>query len=295
MKRIIVEAGSTCTKIHKQEENRIEEMPQLVIWFKIHYKELNQLDPKDIDILVHKINELKQECDDIYVCGTSIFRDLRAEERESFLQDFKTRTGVDFHIITSEMENILTVEGATKNVGQKAAVFIGGGGSTEISIYNNKIEEMVNSPFGVIDIMNKFPDLAEDLATTSVEQIKQIVKEKLKLPKQKADILILAGGAHKFFALNAGIRYESNTLYQDELQPIMMKMEERREDTNKYFTQISLDAIRRRVEDPKWWYATRAMMVVSLVVAEEIGAKYIVPTDISMVYGILEKEGRNKK
>lgn len=49
------------------------------------------------------------------------------------------------------------------------------------------------------------------------------------------------------------------------------------------------------MEDPKWWYATRAMMVVSLVVAEEIGAKYIVPTDISMVYGILEREGRNKK
>ena len=31
------------------------------------------------------------------------------------------------------------------------------------------------------------------------------------------------------------------------------------------------------------------MCAFVLVVAEEIGAKYIVPTDIAMVYGILDK------
>ena len=47
--------------------------------------------------------------------------------------------------------------------------------------------------------------------------------------------------------------------------------------------------IRKRVKDPEWWYATRAMSAFALVVAEAIDAKYIVPTDIAMVYGILEK------
>lgn len=47
--------------------------------------------------------------------------------------------------------------------------------------------------------------------------------------------------------------------------------------------------IRKRVKDPEWWYATRAMSAFTLVVAEAIDAKYIVPTDIAMVYGILEK------
>ena len=32
------------------------------------------------------------------------------------------------------------------------------------------------------------------------------------------------------------------------------------------------------------------MSAFALVVAEEIGAKYIVPTDIAMVYGILDKK-----
>ena len=48
--------------------------------------------------------------------------------------------------------------------------------------------------------------------------------------------------------------------------------------------------IKRRVKDPDWWYATRAMSAFVLVVAEAIDAKYIIPTDIAMVYGILDKE-----
>ena len=56
------------------------------------------------------------------------------------------------------------------------------------------------------------------------------------------------------------------------------------------FENISLDEIRNRVNDPDWWYATRAMCAFVLVVAEEIGAKYIVPTDIAMAYGILNNK-----
>ena len=56
------------------------------------------------------------------------------------------------------------------------------------------------------------------------------------------------------------------------------------------FVKISLDEIRNKVDDPDWWYATRAMCAFVLVVAEEIGAKYIVPTDIAMVYGLLNNK-----
>ena len=70
----------------------------------------------------------------------------------------------------------------------------------------------------------------------------------------------------------------------------MMNINTRQKDTVKYFREISLDEIRKKVSNPDWWYATRAMCAFVLVVAEEIGAKYIVPTDISMVYG-LTKEG----
>lgn len=70
----------------------------------------------------------------------------------------------------------------------------------------------------------------------------------------------------------------------------MMDIETRKKDTEKYYYSISLDDIKKQVTDPDWWYATRAMCAFVLVVAEEIGAKYIVPTNVSMVYGIIENE-----
>ena len=127
-----------------------------------------------------------------------------------------------------------------------------------------------------------------DIPTSSLEDVKKEIRKKLKLPKEKAEVLILAGGGHKYFALNSGYRWENNKLYKDSNSEIMMDIKTRTEDTKRYYTEISLDEIRDKVEDPQWWYATRAMTAFVLVVAEEIGAKYIVPTDISMIYGMID-------
>ena len=120
------------------------------------------------------------------------------------------------------------------------------------------------------------------------------IGEILEIAPEKADILILAGGGHEKFARYSGIKYEENTLYKDNSEPIMMDIETRRKETERYYKSISLDEIRQRVKDPDWWYATRAMSAFALVVAEAIDAKYFVPTDIAMAYGII-KDGDNKK
>lgn len=294
MNKIIIEVGSTCVKIDRYNGHNIERLDEITIQFKKHYNENNHLMEDDIKELIRKINDLKCISKDIYVCGTSIFRTLDKEEKEKFLERFKNETEYYFNIISQEEENRLTVLGATRFVKDKVCVFIGGGGSTEIAIYDKEIKESVNTNIGVIDVMQEFPDLAENYATTDLEEVKAFIKERLNLPKQKADILILAGGGHEKFARNSGIKYEENTLYKDNSEPIMMDIETRRKETERYYKSISLDEIRQRVKDPDWWYATRAMSAFALVVAEAIDAKYIVPTDIAMAYGII-KDGDNKK
>ena len=289
MDKIIIEVGSTCTKVDKFNGKNIEKLEGKTIQFKKHYNEDKKLRESDINELINSIKELKSISEDIYVCGTSIFRSLNDLEKISFLERFKNETGYNFNIISQEKENELTVFGTTRFVNNKVCVFIGGGGSTEIAIYDKGIKESVNTQIGVIDVMQKFPDLAEDIATTNLETVKTFIKERLNLPKEKADILILAGGGHEKFARFSGIKYEENTLYNDEASPIMMDIETRKSETERYYKEISLDEIRSRVNDPDWWYATRAMSAFALVVAEAIGAKYIVPTDIAMVYGILDK------
>lgn len=290
MEKLIIEVGSTNTKLDLYNGKEVVHIGTETIEFKRNYKKENKLNSEDVRILINLVNNYKEKYESVYVCGTSIFRNLDMSQKEDFLNTFNKETGIDFEIISSERENELTVYGTTKNVNKKVAVFIGGGGSTEIAIYENGIKEMINTQFGVMDIMNMFPDLGDDLATTKLETVQKVIKEKLNLPKEKADILILAGGGHKHFALDSGVSYEKNTLFEDKLEPVMMDIETRKIDTQKYYEEISLDDIRKRVNDPNWWYATRAMCAFVLNVAEAIGAKYIVPTDISMVYGIVEGE-----
>lgn len=290
MDRIIVEVGSTCIKVDKYDGNKIEKLKGRTIQFKKHYNEDKSLRESDIKELIESINYLKSISKDIYVCGTSIFRNLENKEKENFLNRFKEETGYDFNIISQEKENELTVYGTTRFVNNKVCIFIGGGGSTEIAIFDNKTKETVNSKIGVIDVMQEFPDLADNYATTDIDTVKDYIKKRLNLPKEKADILILAGGGHEKFARNSGIKYEENTLYKDNAAPIMMDIETRISETKRYYKEISLDEIRKRDNDPSWWYATRAMSAFVLVVAEAIGAKYIVPTDIAMAYGLLNEE-----
>ncbi len=290
IEKIIVEVGSTCTKVDKFDGKNIERIEEKTIQFKKHYNEDKKLRESDVIELIKIIKDAKSISRNIYVCGTSIFRTLNEEEKNSFLNRFKNETGYDFNIISQEKENELTVFGTTRFVNGKVCVFIGGGGSTEIAIYDKGIKESVNTKIGVIDVMQEFPDLAEDYATTDIEKVKEYIKQRLNLPKEKSDILILAGGGHEKFARNSGIKYEENTLYKDNASPIMMDIETRKSETERYYKAISLDEIRNRVNDPDWWYATRAMCAFVLVVAEEIGSKYIIPTNIAMVYGLLNDE-----
>ena len=290
MEKLIIEVGSTVTKVDLYDGEKVENVEEKTIWFKKHYKENNRLNINDIEELIKLVKEKKEEYENIYVCGTSVFRALDEESKKAFLDFFLENTGVEFHIISQDEETIYTVIGATKNIKQKVGVFIGGGGSTEIAVCENgKIIEMANTKMGVMDVMDKFPDLSEDIAKTDVETVRSFIKEKLNLPQNKVDILILAGGGHLKFALNSGINYESNTLFKDEDEPIMMSIKKKKKDTQKYFKEISLDEIRNRVSDPKWWYATRAMTAFVLEAAENMDVKYIIPTNIPMIYGIIKE------
>lgn len=284
MNKIVVEVGSTCTKVDKFDGNKIQHLKTVPIEFKKNYKLNNKLNENDVEKLIKLVNDLDKS--DIFVCGTSVFRQLDKEDESNFINKFKIETGLDFNIISQNEENTYTVKGATKFV-DEALVFVGGGGSTEISYFNDGIKDMKNNKFGVMDVLNEFPDLAEDIAKTPLEDVMKYIEDRVEVPDIKTDIMILAGGGHEYFARESGIRYFDNSLYKDLNETIMMDIDTRIEDTKRYYTEISLDKIRERVEEPTWWYATRAMCAFVLVVAKKINAKYIIPTDISMIYGII--------
>lgn len=294
MEKIIIEVGSTVTKVDLYDGQKVTRLENVTIFFKKHFKELGKIADDDYDKLCNTIKKLQIKYKDIYVCGTSIFRDLPKEQKEEFLARFTKDTSLDFSIISQDDESRLTCIGAAQKSKSKVAIMIGGGGSTEIAIYDKKVIDNQNTSLGVMDVLEAFPDLKGDIAKSSLEQVMTYIKERLNIPSAKADILILAGGAHELFARVSGFNYENNKLYDDIASPIMMDIKTRINDTKKFFEEVSLDAIKEKSNDPAWWDATRAMCAFALVVAQKLEVKYIVPTDISMVYGIIA-ENANKK
>lgn len=94
MDKIIVEVGSTCTKVDKFNGKTIEKLEVKTIQFKKHYNEDKKLRESDINELINSIKELKSISEDIYVCGTSIFRTLNDLEKNSFLERFKKKQDI---------------------------------------------------------------------------------------------------------------------------------------------------------------------------------------------------------
>lgn len=289
-KFIIIEVGSTNTKAYLYENETIKDLKRITIEFKRNYQQNNKIKEEDKDTLINFINSLDYE--HIYVYGTSIFRSLSEEEKDSWLQEFKTRTNLEFNIVTSDDENEYTVYGAIANTNYKGkiAVMIGGGGSTELAITENgKIIESANSSFGVVDVTNMYPELREDLCHSPYNKMVNDTKKLVNKPKNNADILILAGGDFIYFYEQLKYPISKNNFYNNPLQPYMLDIKTMDKFDQDFFYHVSLDKVCRDTNDEGWWRGARGMRLCVKAIADVTKVKYIIPTSISMVYGLVEQ------
>lgn len=288
----IVEVGSTNTKGYYINKTDIEEVFFRNINFKKNYIKSGDILSEDIKMLIELILNLKKQTNNIFVYGTSVFRELSKEKVTALKQEVKEQTNADFEIVKQKEENELTVLGAISkcSVDYDIGILVGGGGSTEISICRaGDIVEQANSNFGVSDVMKQFPELAYNTTKTNISDVQKFIKSNLNLPKNKGEILILTGGGFLIRYMNAKYPIMLNTLYYDSKQPYMVSYHSNKEYDSLYYKKIALNTLRKFTPDnPRWWDGTRAMCGFVNTVAEEINAKYVIPTNLTMVDGIAE-------
>ncbi len=295
---VIIEVGSTNTKAYLCNSSKVQDLGFKTILFKNHYKAEKQINEGDKQELFNYIKEFKNE--NIYVFGTSIFRNLTAKEKTDWLREFKSVTGLDFHIVSPEEENEYTVYGAVSNTHYNGniGVVIGGGGSTELSIVNDdKIIESINYSFGAMDVSDKYPDLREDYVKTDYDKMIKETMATMEKTKNKADILILAGGDYIYFYEELKYPVTKNKFYDNVLQPYSLDVVTMDKLDRDFFYNKSLDEICHRTNNEGWWRGARGMRICVRAVVDMLDAKYIIPTRISMVYGIVEaiKSGKFAK
>jgi hypothetical protein len=298
MEYIILEVGSTNTKVYYCKNNNILESKLYTIEFKKNYKLNKHILDFDVDSLCNIINSINISKDNIFVYGTSIFRDLNNDEFKIFLSEFKIKCGCNFNVVTSVEENELTVRGVISNIDYdgELAVMIGGGASTEIAfVKNKKIEFMCNQKFGVTDIMEKYPDLALDKPTTDFNEVLSYTNSLLSNINFKTDILVLAGGDYLKFYEKLKYKMQKNNIYTDDKQPFFLYKKDMDKIDLEFYYNISLDEIRNSdIENKNWWNGTRGMRFCAKAIADKIDTKYIIPTRISMVYGLIDRVINNK-
>lgn len=292
-KFIIVEAGSTLAKGYLYENSEIKELPFEFIEFKKHYSTEKKILVEDKDKLFNYINKLKEITNNIYIYGTSIFRIITEEEKNEFFEEMKVKTGLSFKIVSSDEEEKYTVDGIVANIDYKEniAVVVSGGGSTEIAIVNNKkIIENIHLDIGGVDITNMYPNLADDIATTDINEVVNYIKSKLINLKNKADVLVTGGGATKYFRETAHYNFIDTVPFTYNKDEFVVMDESIYEQDKNYFYKTSLEEMKKNMPDtPNWWNPSRAINCFVLAVAKTVNAKYVLASNINMIYGIVEE------
>lgn len=294
---IIIEVGSINTKTYLY-ENKLKKLMELDINFKRNFDLNKRIMESDLEKLYDHIATLAKYNYPIYVFGIGVFNNLDNLEKGKLLKDFKDNTGIDFNIISPDMEKELIVDGviADTDYDKKLAIAISNNETTDIFIIENrKIIEIVKNNYGSTDICDRFNDLNDDVVTTTYMDMLNDTLDMTKIPNNKTDILILAGDNYLDFYNNFKYPLSSNKFYKNYRQPWVIDYESMIAVDEEFFYHKSL----LEMENEKFsnHYIEggniRGNHICMSAIAKAVNAKYIVPTNITMIYGIIEKVRSN--
>ena len=284
----IIEIGSNNTKTHIYKGEKLMYENTVTIEFKKNYKSENRINENDLSKLDEVIENALKYTKNINIYGCSIFRSISNEELSEINKKLNDKFNFEIQVVSQEDEANYTALGCYNNVDYDGniCVFIGGGGSIELIFVNNKkVIDKKFYGFGVVDVTNKFDTLKNDIPSCTFNDVYNYVNELIGNIDVKADVLILAGGDHFYWYNNARYDLIENSLYKNENQKYMLTIEM----CDKYDQDAlvtSLDRVRANSDNPKWFDGSRAMKVITNLIAHKVDAKYVMPTKINMEDGL---------
>lgn len=287
----IIEIGSNNTKTHVYDNDKVVYNGVMTIEFKKNYGIDKKIVKDDLNKLYEVIDDVLQYTKNVYIFGCSIFRLISDEELMEINNTLEDKYGLKIRVVSQEDEALYTAYGCYSDIDYEGniCIFIGGGGSTELIVVNNKeIIERKYLNFGVVDITNKFETLKDDVAKCSFEEVTSYIDSLIGDFDVKCDVLILAGGDHPYWYNNAHYKLKENTLYNNDKQKYMLSIKTS-DKYDKDCLTVSLDEIKNNSDNPLWFDGSRAMKMLTNVISHRVHAKYIIPTSINMEDGLKDK------
>lgn len=294
--KIIVDLGSGSIKAYLVNNRKeVKLIHKKTIMFKVNFSKETGISKEDKNKLMDSLQEIEKEYHDIpiYAYATSIFRIMEKNQLDELFEEIYKNTKVKIKVVDKEQESLYIAKSVDKikEFNEPYLVFTVGGSSSEFIVCENgKIKEKITVEFAVGDLLNKFPDTANDITKNTFQEIYQYISENFKeLPKTKCKYAIFTG-CHLTFNKVAGHEMADNDIFVNKNIPKYILTEQYKENTIKLIEKRSLEELKERYpQDPKFMDGARVSMTLITYILEKTGAKYIFPTDLNMIDGIVNE------
>lgn len=289
-----IDLGSSTIKVYSYLEE-LKLVEEHSIHFKDGFSSENGLSKSNLEELYSYFErlvekyQLKYENTFIYVTG--IFRNLSLIKQRELVKEFNNRFDLHFNIISHGIENYYLGCAMQNDYDHKKVLIINMGGKTTeiVTFIGEDLVSRKNLNVGVGDILNEFSKINNKYSEDKIEDIEEFVLKRMKGVSldEDYDCAIFTGGEERFEKLTK-FNLVKNTLFDDGIHKCMISLNDYIKDTERVFYKVSIDELYHLMpSNPKWMDGARAGAVLPLVLFKLAHIKWIVPSDLNLINGVI--------
>lgn len=289
-----IDLGSSTIKVYEYEKE-LKLLEEHSIYFKNGFSSEEGISKENESELLNYFKELKTKYNMVYhnthIYVTGIFRELSVAKKQEMLKLFNDELDLHFNIISHGIEAYYLGKAMEHDYNNKKVMIINMGGKTTelVTFKDGKIVGSEKIVVGVADLLNKFPEVNEEISACTIEEMNNFVKEKLKDVsfEKDYDCAIFTGGEERFEKLT-NFNLVPNTLFEDGIHKYMLSSEDYIEGTKRVFDTITLSELYKLMPgNPKWMDGARAGAIIPLAIFELANIKTIIPSDLNLINGVI--------
>ena len=298
MKKILIDIGSSTTKIYTYDGEKLSLFKQVSIVMKDGFDSSKGISSVNEEKLLETVESLKNQFPDYEhkLYATGIFRKLEKKSQTKLIDTIFLKTGTYLNIINHELESFYLEKALSGKYHTKEPfllINIGGATTELVIIENGNVLEKINIELGVGTINTQFSDINKDLMGHSMEEIIAFIKEKLPTVEKLSKVAFYSGGELSFMKL-AGYPLFKNTLFDDSDHPLVISFSDFKQETKKICFERTLDSLKNlMLENPSWMNGARGCSLIAQTICEEYGISTMVPSDSNLIDGVVRQEFRS--
>lgn len=296
-KRVFIDIGSSTVKVYESQGGCLTLNFNQSIPFKDGFTEEKGISEENKEKLYRLIESVKESRPRIPIklYATAVFRKMSIDAQKYLRDGFYERTGLLFNIIEQDLENfyLQTALVGKCQLDETLLLVNIGGGSTELSVvYGQNVVEKHNLDIGVGTINTTFPNINDDISGVNLEQVVDLVSQKLPNLENHVSIAFYSGGELKYMNL-AAYKITPNHLFNDGDHPSLITFENLRDRNDDMFKRVTLSELEGLMpENPKWMHGARACSAIAQAIFEKYAIKKIIPSDSNLINGSSRQEFR---